>query len=66
MIQDIKALLSVADVRSISFFPLNCNKVADHEIARWAVSCRAYVFWESSFPPWPSKLMDVFSRSFFE
>ena len=40
VILDIKALLSVADVRSISFFPRNGNKVAQ-EIARWAVSCRA-------------------------
>ncbi|KAK0601557.1 hypothetical protein LWI29_025314 [Acer saccharum] len=36
--KDIKALLSVADVKF--FFPRGGNKVA-HEIARWAVSCRA-------------------------
>ncbi|KAK1551153.1 hypothetical protein Q3G72_031150 [Acer saccharum] len=43
-IKDIKVLLSVADVRSISFILRECNWVAHDEIARWAVSFRTCVF----------------------
>ncbi|KAK3221298.1 hypothetical protein Dsin_008323 [Dipteronia sinensis] len=48
VIQDIKVLLSVADVRSISFIMRECNRVAHDEIAKWAASFRACIFYESS------------------
>ncbi|KAL5739882.1 hypothetical protein ACOSQ2_029062 [Xanthoceras sorbifolium] len=57
IVQDVRDIVALNDVRSVYFIPRSSNLVA-HGLAKWALLWKSPTIWAKNFPNWLVKLAE--------